>query len=313
MGYWIGEWIHVLLYVLLFSGITIFFQEDFKVIILRIKMGRRLRLRMKQRKENPFIHHMELLAGTVTAGRLSGKQFITASGVLLTAVTVTGFQSYSPFIAVVFGMLIGCMPYVLCRIRLESMRRKASFEGEQFMAMLLSKYRLSSFNMRHALETMASDDKTPPLCRQLLLGMILSAQAAGSEEKIKEAFRFFEFAVNTNWSRMASYNMTVSYISGIDVSDALEDIVVQLREARTMTEERKRMNAESVRLVMIMVPASYVVSMLLAVKYVGVEADKLIRNQFFTSEGFAFFIFILFLFLANTAILKILENKRFDY
>ena len=72
MGYWIGEWIHVLLYVLLFSGITIFFQEDFKVIILRIKMGRRLRLRMKQRKENPFIHHMELLAGTVTAGRLSG-------------------------------------------------------------------------------------------------------------------------------------------------------------------------------------------------------------------------------------------------
>ena len=40
---------------------------------------------------------------------------------------------------------------------------------------------------------------------------------------------------------MASYNMTVSYISGIDVSDALEDIVVQLREARTMTEERKRM------------------------------------------------------------------------
>lgn len=143
--------------------------------------------------------------------------------------------------------------------------------------------------------------------------MLLTARTTGDREKIKAAFREFEFAVNTNWGRMTTYNMANAFISGIDVTDAIEDVIVQLREARTLSEERKRMNSEAVNLVRIMAPLSYIISLVLAVKYVGVEARILLRNQFFTPQGFAFFVFIVFMFLINIALLKIVENRRFDY
>ena len=314
MSYKIGETIYAILCTALISGILMLFCEDFKAVFMKIKMKRRLKTRLAQSRSPDFLTlHLRKLMRTVTGGRLSDKHLIMVSLVLFTAVAATGIRSYSLFSAVLFGLLIGLMPYVLCRIRLETIRHKASYEGEAFVSLLLTKYRMASLNMQQALELAAADEKMPELCRKLLVPVLLTARTTGDREKIKAAFREFEFAVNTNWGRMTTYNMANAFISGIDVTDAIEDIIVQLREARTLSEERKRMNSEAVNLVRIMAPLSYIISLVLAVKYVGVEARILLRNQFFTPQGFAFFVFIVFMFLINIALLKIVENRRFDY
>ena len=99
----------------------------------------------------------------------------------------------------------------------------------------------------------------------------------------------------------------------VDVSSALEDLIQQITEARKLAEERRRLNSESGRLVVFMVPVSYVVSIFLGAKYVGIPLPKLIYNQFMTSQGFAFFVLILFVFVINIMLLKVVENRRLDY
>lgn len=313
MKYNIAEIVHTSFYVLLVMGMILIFKNDIKAVFWRFKMMRRLKTRKRQVEENAVIRHLDMLVATVISQRFSSTHFFIVSSMVFTVVMIPGLRSYKPHTAIFFAALIAVMPYFFLRIRLESIRHRASFEGEAFITSLLSKYRIASFNMQRALELLIEDDKMPELCKKLMMPAIMKARMTGESEKIKEAFKEFHFAVNTNWSRMASYNIASAFASGIDVTGALEDIMMQLREARMISEERKRLNSEANRLVMFMVPVSYALSLVLAVKYVGVKPAVLIRNQFFTPQGFALFIFIVFMFLINTAVLKILENKRFDY
>lgn len=313
MKYRIAETVHTSLYVFIILGLLLIFQKDIKAVVWRLRMFRRLKTRKKQVEENELMRHLDMLVATVVSPRFSGEHLLVLTGVVFAMVMIPGVQSYKPHTALFFALMIGIMPYFFLRIRLENIRHKASFEGEVFITALLSKYRITSFNMQRALELLIEDEKMPEMCKKLIVPAIMKARMTGEEEKIKKAFDEFNFAVNTNWSRMAAYNIAVAFSKGIDVTGALEDIMMQLREARMISEERKRLNSEANRLVMFMVPVSYMMSLVLAVKYVGVEPAELVKNQFFTPQGFAFFIFIVFMFLVNVALLKILENKRFDY
>jgi len=311
--YRIAETIHMSFYLLLLAGLLVLFKDDIKAVFWRIRMTRRLKTRARLREEGRITRHFDMLVRTTVSEKLKGYHLTLVTGIVFTSVTLIGVRSTSIMTALMFGILIGIMPYFFLRIKLENIRHKASFEGETFITSLISKYRISNFNMQRALELLIEDEKMSEMFRRLLMPAIMRARMTGDRQKIEEAFAEFNFAINTNWSRMASYNISAAFISGLDVTSALEDIMIQLREAKSLAEERKRLNAEAGRLVLFMVPVSYMASLILAVKYVGVTPRELVRNQFFTSQGFAFFVFILFMFLFNTALLKIIENKRFDY
>ena len=105
----------------------------------------------------------------------------------------------------------------------------------------------------------------------------------------------------------------ISAESGTNVSLALEDILIQLREARALFEERKRLNSESARMVVFLAPFMYAGTMLLSVKYLGIPFGRLIRNQFYTEQGFLLLLLTAFLFLINLALIEIINNQRFDY
>jgi len=105
----------------------------------------------------------------------------------------------------------------------------------------------------------------------------------------------------------------ISAESGINVTLALEDIQIQLREARLLFEERKRLNSESARMVVFLAPTMYAGTVLMSVKYLGMPLGKLLKNQFCTEEGFLLILLIIFLFLINLALIEIINNQRFDY
>ena len=134
---------------------------------------------------------------------------------------------------------------------------------ERCLPLLLSKYRLAVLDMQRTLELLTEDENTPPICRNTLASILSQARTSGDSDEIKRIFKSFEFAVKTNWGRMAAYNMALAFTEGIDVSNALEDLMQQITEARKLAEERKRLNSESGRLVVFMVPVSYMVSILL--------------------------------------------------
>ena len=112
---------------------------------------------------------------------------------------------------------------------------------------------------------------------------------------------------------MLANSIRVSAESGLNVSLALEDILIQLREARQIFEERKRLNSESARMVVFLAPVMYLGTILMTVRYLGIPFTKLLRNQFHTEQGFLLILLISFLFLINLTLIEIINNQRFDY
>jgi hypothetical protein len=62
-----------------------------------------------------------------------------------------------------------------------------------------------------------------------------------------------------------------------------------------------------------LIPALYVGTMTISVYYMGLEPQRLVRNQFATPEGILFFMVILFFFVVNLAVLELLRNQKLDY
>ncbi|MDR1028433.1 MAG: hypothetical protein LBL63_03325, partial [Clostridiales Family XIII bacterium] len=67
---------------------------------------------------------------------------------------------------------------------------------------------------------------------KLLSNMLLEIRNTGNRERIRRATEAFAYGVNTNWSRMLAYHIGAAAVSGCDISLAIEDILVQLRESR---------------------------------------------------------------------------------
>jgi hypothetical protein len=99
----------------------------------------------------------------------------------------------------------------------------------------------------------------------------------------------------------------------MNVSPGIEDILAQLRDARAHMEERKRLNAESARMVIFLVPALYIGSMLLAVRFLGMTFAALVKNQIGTPEGFMLFMLIILLFFINFVLIELVTNQKMDY
>jgi len=112
---------------------------------------------------------------------------------------------------------------------------------------------------------------------------------------------------------MLAHDIYLAAAKGTNIALAVEDILIQLREARTVAEERKRLNSEAIRMIFYMVPLIYCVTVLMAIRYLDVPVVKLIQNQFHTPEGLILFLFILFMFVGNIALIQLVINQRFDY
>ena len=112
---------------------------------------------------------------------------------------------------------------------------------------------------------------------------------------------------------MLGNNIQLAAIKGMDISNALEDILIQLRAAAVQAEERKRLNAEAVRMTIFMVPFMYLATIFMSVKYLDLSFGDFIKNQFHTSQGFMLLLLTIFLFLINLMLIEIINNQSFDY
>ena len=100
---------------------------------------------------------------------------------------------------------------------------------------------------------------------------------------------------------------------GLDITESLEDILSQLSAARTLREEKKRSNTESIKMVQLFVPIAYFGSLVLGTATLGVTVSSMMRNQFLEPVGLTLFFTITGLFILNNLLLGLVKNSRFDY
>ena len=302
------------LYGTLLTGLLLLAKGPLIMLISRFKNNKRLRARKGSGfRDSRLEGHLRLLLESVTGKSIDPRVFEVVMVFLFLGITGIGFRNIPLGEALLSAVIFTSLPYIVLRIRLESIRRRSSFEGEALMSSILSQYRIKQFNIYETIEGVLLEANNLKQTRKLLFRLLIAIRSTGSDERINEAVRNFSFAINTNWSRMLGNCIKTAAINGINLSLALEDIFVQLREARTQAEERKRMNSEAVRMTIIMVPIMYIATVIMSINYMEIPVGKFIRNQFYTPEGFGIFLLTLFLFLLNLMLIEMIQNRKFDF
>lgn len=308
----IEDIINICICLVFFTGIFFIFSADFINNIEKIKTKHRLRERRRELKERSQIEkHFDCI--TKTTLNIKGEYLIIFMFIIFFIVMLIGIRNLSIVTTITIAISIAIIPYMLIRIKFEAIRRKSSFEGEMLISNFLNQYRIVNFNVYEALEKMLEESKTTKTSNPLVLKMLLELRNASNPKQIKNAVNKFANIINTNWSRMFAYNIQLAAEKGINVSLAIEDILLQLRDARTIFEERKRLNSEAIRIVVYMIPLLYVFTVVMAIKFIGISLNKYVQNQLFTREGFLFFIVSSVMFLTNIVIIEIVNRQKFDY
>lgn len=302
------------LYGLLISGLGLLYSNTLAKYYQKFKMISRLKARKKAlRGETRLEHHIRRHLAVSMKNPMEPNHFLMVNVAIFISIVLIGIQNVTFMPAVVMAILISSMPYLLLRVRLETVRRKGSYEGEKLISEFLSQYRICNYNIYRTIEKVILLSEGTKISGNLLFKLLLSIRNTGDRAVISEATQQFAYVVNTNWSRMLANNIRISAEKGTNVTLALEDILIQLREARAMAEERKRLNSEAVRMVVFLIPLLYLSTVVMSVHYLGISTSQFIENQMYTSQGFLLMLLITFLFLVNLILIEIVSNQRFDY
>ncbi|WP_324823738.1 hypothetical protein [Sinanaerobacter sp. ZZT-01] len=272
------------------------------------------RLRMSEQKQNKsaVYKHLDQLLVTTRLKAFNPYSFLIFSILLSIVLLYLGIQNFSGMVVLLLSIFGGVLPYGLLRIRLEGMRHKGSFEGEKVISEFLRQYRICNYNVHETLEQIIGHLEHSKISQRLFFQILIRLRNTGNPELIREACDLYYFGIHTNWSRMLATNLRMASEKGVNISLAVEDILIQLRDARSASEERRRMNSEATRMTVFMVPILYVSTIFLSCRYMDLPFSNFCVNQFNTSQGLLFFLFIWFSFLFNLLVLDFFNHHRFD-
>ncbi|WP_027398257.1 hypothetical protein [Anaerovorax odorimutans] len=306
--------INVVICITFILGIFIVFKDCFFSYYMKIKMFKRLQARRNAMKEMNWIeNHLEQIIAIVLKNKIQSRTFIKIELGIFIVVFLIGIRNVSMISAIFMSFIIMICPYLLLRVKLEVYRRKGSYEGEMLIVEFLNQYRINNYNIYRAIERVIEENKGMKISNKLLYKLLMEIRSTGNKDVIRRATDSFAYGINTNWSRMLANNIRIGVETGINVSLSIEDILIQLRDARTIIEERKRLNSEANRILIFLIPFMYISTIYMSIKYLDIPLNKFMQNQIYTSQGFFLLTIILFLFLLNIVIMEFINNQRFDF
>lgn len=294
-------------------GASLFFSRSFSLGLLSFKMRKRLKQKRKEGKEGKLFYILRVSLFTITGKDLSPVLFVLVTAVNAFALSLVTLKFYGVFIGMTVFSSAFLLPYGFLFIKLKTVRDKVSHEAEGFLGSFLSSYRSSECDVLEAISRMTPKKVKAKSLESFLAKLLYTVRNDSSAKSVKKAEAEFSFSVNTKWGKLLSYNMAIGILTGEDISIALEDIFFQMREARVLFEKRKRMNQETIKMVMFLIPAMYAFTVFSARNFIGLTMGEFIRYQFQERIGFMLFMTILLMFLINLMILEYIKNRPLDF
>ncbi len=308
------KYIYMLTYMCFLVGIWLMFYEPIVFLYRKILIKNRLRQKGTSGKlYGKFSKEVEVMLITLGIRRISSDLFVTLQLFIAIVLFVSFTYISGALMAAVLAVASFVLPYFALVMRIENMKKKGSHEGEKLISEFLAQYRIANFNIYRTMELVISNRKDIKISGNLLYQVLLEMRSSGNVEKIKEATKIFANGINTNWSRMFANNLAIAGESGINIQAALEDLLIQLREARQLFEERKRLNSEARRMLLGLIPLLYFGIFFASIKYLDVPLNKILKNQFTTPEGIGTFMICVLLYLFNIVLIEAVRGKSFDF
>ncbi len=301
------------LYAAFIFGVLLFAGDSIEAVLAAISLRKRLKRASAKPRPASGKSYMHKLLRTVFKKDLNPGIFLGALVTLFLISFAAGLRFFSPAVAFLAASMLTALPVMLASAKLESDRTKSSIEGAGFVSELYRQYRINNKNIYAAMEKTAESDGDFPICKKHSYRLLMRIRNSGSEALIKECTDQFAFVLGTVWGHMLAVCINLAAARGTDVSEGFADIIAQLGKAKERAEERKRLNSESARMTLFLIPLLYIGTMLLSIFYLDVPLSKLIKNQFATPEGLIFFLFISFMLALNILIIRLVTNVRIDY
>jgi len=303
------------IYMALLAGILIMLRSRIASLIDKLKSRRRLRPERAPggAPTDPLFAHLERVLAASMARPMPVTAFTILTVVLFFSVFILSAKTIVMPAALLTGACFAALPYLYLRMRLERLRRVGSFEGEKLMSAFLTSYLVTGGNMDMTIERVTLTCPHLKISARLLGTLLMRLRNTGDPARIREATDSFAFGIGTSWSEMLAFVIRSAVVKGTDMAPAIEDILSQLREARVLAEERKRINGESVRMAAYLTPGLYIGSVFVSIFAMGMSPAQFLYNQFCTAGGFAFFSAGLFLFLLNRVLLEVMTNRKLDF
>ncbi len=304
----------IFLYCMFASGLLFLFKDTVSQLILRAKMKNRLKHKRKSLRGDGTIKiHLDTLLFITLGKHVKSSTFLQCNTIFFLIVLILGLQSIRVDGAILMALCLSLLPYAILRLQLESKRRKGSHEGEKLISEFLAQYSMNRFNIYETIEKVIGEGRDIRVSKNLLFRLLLELRGTGNPAEIKLATDKFAYGIHTNWSRMLANSIALAAERGINVSSSIEDILIQLREARATLEERRRLNGESFRMVKILIPGMYVGTILFSTNYLDLSFRSFWKNQIYTSQGFILFFSILLMFGINLLVMELINNQKFDF
>ena len=308
--------IKVLIYSILFAGIWFSVGRYVKGALKRNRYSNRLNNRNKYKKDSKFTTHISLLI-FLTLNK-KGKNYVYIF-ILLSIILffISFYIFFSLFGASIFFILIsaflGMLPYIVLRLRFSNLQLEGSYEAETLIAELNNMYKISSLNMAEAIDKTIDSLKDCPHSRRAMFHLSIAIRQYRSKDELQSAVDSFVASTGTEWARILGTSIFESIAGGTNVSIALDGILSELKEIKSIIEKDKRANNEAFTMVKFVIPVVYILSIYAAVKFFGFTISKFFYYQFSTALGIKFFITIIALSILSYGAMFILKKPKFDY
>ena len=295
------------------SGIFFIIDDDIKLLVNKFELKRSLKMKqMNVRKTGSVSRHIAHMLDTLPGKKRSASEFIKVSVTLSAVVFIAAAVCVGSPACFAAGAAVLAAPYIYLRSRYEKLISAAGEEREKLISLILSSYKMNNLNIEKAIEYAASQTADLPHTAPLLSKMLLRLRECGNENDVRNVTERFAEAAGGGWARTFAVNIRAAYIRGRDIHISLEEELKQISETKQLMQERMRSNNESVRMTFFMVPATLLITTVLAVRQMDMPLLQLIKAQFSNSTGCMLFMAILLLFIFNIVSTQIFLKKRTD-
>ena len=303
--------ISLFIYTAYFAGLYILLSNVLAYLKGRLTLRRRL-MSMKKKAPGPVeakLDSMVFMAfGKEGRGRLLAYTcfFLFAVSFLYSSI------SFSIFFSLIIALLVASVPLVSLVSIIKKQRNRSSREGQVFVNELYRQYLINEKNILVSLERAFENGEEFPVCRRQAYLLLLRLRSAESRREVRTACSDFAGAIGALWAKNTASAILSSY-EGFDISEALSDIIGRLSLVKEDAEERKRLNGESARMTVLLVPAMYLSTLAMAHGLLGMDMKEIMKNQFADKTGLLLFLVILILFFVNCMLLSIINGSDADY
>ncbi len=202
--------------------------------------------------------------------------------------------------------------YLMIRVRVYARQINGSYEGMSYVSELLNQYHMNNHNMIEAITQCVSYLDDCPYVQMQSYRLSIKLKIYTKEQDIREIVNEFSDALNTKWAKMIGNCIFLAIVHGSDVTDGLEDILIELKRAKKLYEKSYQNTSEGFLIVKYILPMIYIGSIYMGVKYFGMSLSRYLRYQFTTLLGLKMFMINSILFGFNVLIMLMFKRRKFD-